>query len=127
MAWEPITRGKPKVMGINAEGPGLLDVSVPLSSVPPPAWVQFFDSPPDVSVSVTIHPPRLSGREVFITPPDGQIREYVAQVDTRIGAANRMYEDIELPRLREQGERQQTLHDQERVRIERAQDEVDDL
>ena len=98
-AWRPIARGTPDVRGVHSEHSGLLIVRIDLEPAPDEAWAQFFQSPSGVGISLGMHPPRLMGRSIEITPPDNQIEAYVAHVDERIAAANAFYEREVLPRI----------------------------
>jgi hypothetical protein len=100
MKWDPISRGKPRVRGVNPQDSGLIDVEIDLSITPPPEWAQAFTNPPDVPISMGMHPPTLSGpRGVELQLPDGELEAYVANIDARIAAANDYFERQVLPSL----------------------------
>lgn len=77
MPWQAITRGKPKVLGVNQQYPGLLDISIPLSPRPDREWQALFEHPPGVGISISMHPPRIDGGTVRITPSENEVKAYV--------------------------------------------------
>jgi hypothetical protein len=125
--WQPITRDKPEVHGVNAQYPGLLDVSIRLSSYPDDAWSQFFLSPSGVGLPLSMHPPKLSGKAIFIRPPDNEVEAYVRHVDERLDAANRYYENTVLPRLRAQREAERRASDEKQERLDAARRRIEEL
>ena len=96
--WESITRSAVTVTGLVDGSPELINVTVKLSATPPTAWATFFDHPVGVDAAVG-GSSRLDRDQVFITPADDEIPAFVAQVDARIAAANRYYEDDLLPKI----------------------------
>jgi len=99
MAWNRITRGKPRVRGINSRYPGLINVEIDLSATPPSEWAEAFDHPSGVSISMGMHPPERSGSTIRLMCPDSELEAYVANVDARIAAANDSFERQVLPSL----------------------------
>lgn len=69
-----------------------------LSETPPPEWAQAFAHPSNVPISLSMHPPELSGSTVRIRPPDEEFGPYVDHVEMRIIAANNYYEEHVLRR-----------------------------
>jgi len=127
MNWTPIARENPEVRGIDPQAPGLLDVTIRLRPTPPREWVELFEHPPGVSISMAMHPPRLSGATVRIRPPDDELEAYLAHVDQRIDAANREFEERFLPQIRARAAREAQNTEQERLRIEEAKRKAQDL
>src|SRR4051812_39513571 len=93
-----VERGKPDVLGPDPTAPGLLLIDVPLTPHPDRAWAEifggssFFDAPPGVSMSVSMHPPRLMGGKVQLRTPDAEVEKYLQHLDERITAANAEYQ-----------------------------------
>lgn len=120
MNWKRITRGEVDVRGVNKKYPGLLDVRIPLSEVPPREWTGYFERPVGISISMSMHPPHLSGAEVVLRPSDDDLEEYVQHVDERIQAANVRYEREVLPQLRALEAQQQREAAEVESRLEAA-------
>jgi hypothetical protein len=100
MAWTRITRGKPRVRGVNAKYSGLIDVEIDLNpATPPREWAEFFSRPFAVPTSLSMHPPELAGTTVRLMCPDNELDAYVTNVDARIEAANTFFESQVLPSL----------------------------
>ena len=54
------------------------DVKIPLEPQPDRYWMEIFNrGPSGVSYSVSMHPPRVVGGSVVITPPDDKVEDYV--------------------------------------------------
>src|SRR5687768_5797122 len=106
MTWTPITRGQPDVLGVHPQWKGLLKVRIQLSRSPPSEWARFFMDAIGVSLPMNMHRPELYGAELMLRPPDSELDAYVQKIDERIGSANTQYEQLVLPRLRAQEERQ---------------------
>ena len=127
MNWKPIERGKPVVKGIHQEYKGLLVLRIPLSEIPPPAWALFFEDPKGVSISVSMHPPRLTGNTVEMWPPDDEVEAYVEHVDARIAGANNMFKKEELPRIQRQARSEAEAKQDEERRIDAAKGKLENL
>ena len=97
MKWVPITRRTPKVVGVNRKYAALLDVEMDLSQSPPDGWAGAFMQPSGIPITMGMHPPRLEGSTIILTPPDDQVEACVAHVDARIAHANERYERFVLP------------------------------
>lgn len=122
MAWTPITREEPKVLGVHRQWKGLLDVRIRLSRTPPPEWGQFFAQGIGVILPMSMHLPELRGAEVLLRPPDNELQVYVQKVDERIQSANAQYEQLVLPRLRAQEEQQMKVAEETERRVAAARE-----
>ncbi len=98
-SWTPITRNKPEIEGVHPQKRGLLVVKITLSQDPPEPWRQAFLNPTEVPVSASMHPPKVYGEHIAITPPESELREYVLHVDERIASANTYYQTTVWPAL----------------------------
>ncbi len=127
MTWTPISRGKPQAKGSDPEYRRLLRIEVELSQVPPDGWEAEFNNPEGLSVSMSMHPPRLRGRTVYLTPQDDQLEEYVKALDDRVAAANKGYERRILPRLQAAEQARRQADEEETRRREDAQRRLDKL
>lgn len=127
MKWTPITRGKPKVLGINEKYSGLLNVELDLSDTPPREWAEFFTHPTGIGISMSMHPPKLSGHIVSLRPPDGEIEKYVNHIDERIVAANAYYERQVIPDLEAAEARQEQSRKAEQMRLDEARRRAEKL
>ncbi|MHB8382051.1 MAG: hypothetical protein ACYDC3_06890 [Candidatus Binataceae bacterium] len=103
--WTPITRRELQVIGDHPDYPGLLQVVISLSEEPPEKWQEFFMNPTGVGISMSMHPPEISGGEIGISPPDNELERYVRHVDERIDAANQRYSREVLPQITLQEQR----------------------
>jgi hypothetical protein len=120
MSWEPIRRGKPEVQGVHSEYSGLLRVRIPLEGSVTEEWSHHFLHPTGVGISLSMHPPELSGRSVRIQPPDDELKQYVRHVDERIRAANERYEAQVLPRLEAEANKRANAEERRAQRLEAA-------
>jgi hypothetical protein len=126
--WTRIIRsGPPKRLKVDEKYRGLLNVELALNATPPPEWAYAFANPSDVPISLSMHPPELSGSTVRIRPPDEQFGSYVDHVEMRIIAANKWYEEHVLPQRLVGEERQQSDRDEEKERLDRAKREAEDM
>jgi hypothetical protein len=98
MAWEPIHRGKPEVLGVNSADTARLDVRIALDVTPPAEWSAYFLSPMRLRVDPAMKAPEIDGQVIWIRPPDAELAAYVGHVDERIAGANQRYEEEVLPR-----------------------------
>src|SRR5262249_20959805 len=119
MEWKPIARER--IAGENvdrhAEASELLEVRIRLSDEPPPDWVQAFERGFNTTTYLSMHPFRIEGDEVVITPPDNELEAYVASVDQRIAAANNWYETQVWPRIVQRQQVEQAREDAEAKRL----------
>ena len=82
---------------------GLLLIDVPLTPSPDEAWAAIFGSddpwhaPPGVSISLSMHPPRLFGGKVQLRSPDAEVERYLQHLDDRITATNSEYKRRIIP------------------------------
>ena len=120
MNWQPIRRTNSEIIGRHSRYMGLLEVEIEISGDPPGEWAQAFQHPEGVGISLSMHPPRLSGAIIYITPPDNEIESYVAHVDDRIRAANATYEKRYLPNILDREEARNQAAEEERLRLEDA-------
>ena len=127
MEWEPIERGRPEVDGVDPDYEGLLRVRIDLSRRPSREWAEFFLNPVGVGISLSMHPPELSGSSISIRPPDTELETYVAHVDERIEAANERYEQEVLPTLRRAAETRAGEEEERTRRLEDAKKRAEDL
>lgn len=125
--WQPITRGKPEVEGIDPDASGLLIVTIPLEPEPDHVWAQFFTSPVGVEMSFAMHAPEISYRSVRIRTPDAELEQYVAHVDERIRSANERYEREVLPELKREREAADAAAADEASRLDAARRRAEDL
>src|SRR6478736_7935511 len=96
-SWEQIRRVSVEVTGVDAKNSGLLNVVVQLSAAPPQEWPHRFENPVGTAGPSTLHQPRVNGSRVTLHVEDDRMREYLEDVDARIGAANLYYEGEVLP------------------------------
>jgi hypothetical protein len=128
MAWTRIVRsGSPRVRGVDAQYPGLMKADMDLNISPPAEWAQAFSNPSDVPISMSMHPPELSGSTIRIRYPDGQLAAYVANVDARCEAANVYFERHILPGLNAAEAQAQNDRETAQARVAREQLEADKL
>ncbi len=122
-----VERGKPDVLGPDPTASGLLLIDVPLTPHPDRGWAEifsgssFFNAPPGVSLSVSMHPPRLMGGKVQLRAPDTEVENYLQHLDERIAAANTEYERRVAPELEQQRKEAEAEAEHTRRRIEDAQ------
>jgi hypothetical protein len=120
MAWEPIHRGKPEVLGVNVADTARLDVRISLDAAPPAEWSALFLSPTRLRVDPAMKAPEIDGQVIWIRPPDAELAAYVGHVDERIAGANQRYEQDVLPRLRIQQPRDLDTAAHQDQRVEQA-------
>jgi hypothetical protein len=118
--WQRIELGEPKVLGINKDYSGLLEVDVPLTPAPDLHWVAVFDRGAGVPHSVSMHPPRLHGAGVRLRPPDAEVEAYMDALRQRVAATNDEYEQRILPALNAEAERGEEEAADQRRRVEDA-------
>lgn len=94
------------VRGRTSRYSGLLDVDIELSHRTPEAWARFLQNPSGIGVSVSMHPPSLSGSTVKITPPDDEVDKYARHIEERVAHTNRWFEETALPQINAAEERQ---------------------
>ena len=122
-----IKPGKPKVLGVDSTYSGLLNVEIPLTPTPDRYWTEIFNNGPrDVPFSLSMHPPRLAGGTVRITPPDSEVERYVEYIAARVESTNRNYTERIEPRLSAQQAAEEREEADRKRRIEEAQSRVDD-
>ena len=128
MAWTRIVRSaKPRPRGVDSQYPGLINADMDLNISPPPEWVQAFNSPSDVPISMSMHPPKLAGSSIRIRYPDGQLEAYVANVDARCEAANLYFERHILPALTAAEAQARSYRETAQARLAREQREGEKL
>src|SRR5437773_11900874 len=120
--WQPIKRGSPEVEGVSGRATGLLRVHIPLDRDPPREWEQSFLHPAGINISLSMHPPKISGDEIIITPPDSELEEYVRHVDERIRVANEFYSREVVPRMKRHQEAADARRADEERRLREARD-----
>lgn len=122
MSQTAIKPGKPKVLGVNGQHSGLLNVEVPLDPRPDRYWTEIFNrGPANVEYSLSMHPLTVSGDKVRLQPPDDEVERYVEQAKRQIEGANREYAERIEPQLRAQKEAAEHAEAERRRRIEDAQ------
>lgn len=127
MRWEPITITGRRVKGRNAQYEGLLDVDIDLSTTPPTAWAQFFMNPSGIGISISMHPPSLSGSTVHIRPPDDEVERYAKHIEERVAHTDRWFEETALPEISAAEERQRAEKEAEAERLREAQRKLDEM
>jgi hypothetical protein len=115
------------VLGVHPEYSGLLEIEVELDPYPPRGWEQGFNHPEGVGISLSMHPPRLSGSTIYIMPPDKQVEDYIKHIDERIDAANAIFEKRHLPELHAAEDARNKAEDEKRQRLEEAQRKLKNL
>ncbi len=121
MTWTPIKRGKPEVRGVHSQYSGLLEVFVPLTPFPPPGWTL------DPRPSVIGRRPKEVGGGAMITASDAELEEAIKDLDERIEAANRTYEQDVLPKRKAEEERQRLEAEKLDARLAAARKKLDKL
>jgi hypothetical protein len=127
MEWEPITITGRKVRGPNSQYAGLLDVDIELSHRPPKVWARFFENPSGIGISLSMHPPTLSGSTVRITPPDDGVEKYAQHIEERLAHTNQWFEETALPQINAAEERQRAEDEAEAERLQEAQRKLDEM
>jgi hypothetical protein len=123
-----IQAGKPKVLGNDSQFSGLLNVEIPIEPHPDRYWTDIFNNgPPGVSFSLSMHPPKVVGGTVRITPPDKELDRYVQHVNERIDGTNRYYAQNVEPKLRAHAEAEEREKKDRQRRIEEAQSHLDEV
>lgn len=125
--WKPVERTAVKIVGVDPQASGLLEVHIELDRDPPVEWAAMFDHPTGIGISLSMHPPRLAYDVVHIRPPDDELEKYVAHVDEQIGHANARYANEVLPRLEAQRVCERTAEAEQARRIADAQRRAGDL
>ncbi len=126
MSQTDIKPGKPKVLGVDANYKGLLNVEIPLDPHPDANWAAIFSrGPSGVSYSLSMHPPQLVGGKIVIRPPDGDVEKYVEVVKARIDGTNREYAEQVEPVLKARQEAADREKAERQRRIEQAQKRLD--
>jgi hypothetical protein len=121
-----VKRGQPKVIGIDREYPGLIQVHAYLEPAPDEHWATIFRSPNGYGHPVSMHPPALHHHRVELRPPDGEIEQYIVKLDERIRLTNKQYERDVLPQLEAAREAKRAAEQRERNRLDAAQRVVDE-
>jgi hypothetical protein len=123
---DKVTRGQPKVVGVDSEYAGLIQVHVYLEPAPDEHWAAIFRGPNGYGHPLSMHPPALYHDRVELRPPDGEVEQYIAKLDERIRRANEQYERDVLPQLEAAREARRAATEQERQRLEAAQRALDE-
>ena len=122
-----IRLGEARVLGVDREASGLLNVEVPLEPRPDRFWLQIFESgPPGPMWPVSMHPPRLSGATVQIRPPDAELEMYLDRLRERVEATNAYYAREVAPELERQQKAAEDQASEDQRRIEEAQRRLDE-
>lgn len=127
MDWEPVTITGRKVRGRNNQYSGLLDVDIELSHRPPEVWARFFESPSGIGISISMHPPSLSGSTVHIRPPDDEVEKYAQHIEERVAHTNKWFEETALPQINAAEERKRAEDAAEAERLKEAQRKLDEM
>jgi hypothetical protein len=122
-----IKAGKARVLGIDQEASGLLNVEVPLEPKPDEYWTEIFISgPPGPVWPISMHPAHLSGGTVELRPPDRELDKYLEELNTRIESTNRSYAQEIAPKIKAEQERQKSAAEESKRRIEEARRRLDE-
>ena len=122
------TRGKPQVVGIDPEAPGLVQILVPLGQAPDSEWCAIFAGPPPgYGYSLGRHSPALFHDRIELRAPPEDVGDYIRDLDARMAATNAEYERTVRPRKDAERQRRDELAGEERRRIEEAQRQIDEL
>jgi hypothetical protein len=117
--------GEPRVIGVNSQHSGLLDLEIPLLPKPDDDWSQIFNGmPPGVSFAPSMYPLQVRGGTVYMTPPDDEIEIYVEQAKALVHGTNTYYNANVAPKLKQiQDEREAEAADRKR-RVEEATEKL---
>ena len=127
MKWSPIQRVDKQVENGFSVSTSLLKIRIELSRNPPDEWIQAFLDAKEASKSSTIHPPKINGKNIYITPPSYEIEVYIKHIDERIAGANKYYKNTILPRIQQKEAAREADENRKRSRIEKAQSELDNI
>ena len=127
MEWEPITRGKIKVLD-RQSNPVVILAEAPLSASPDSEWQQAFSNPAGVEAPSTMRQPKLNGNAVAIEVSRAdELPRVVAYVDGAIRWANQYYESTVVPRLRREAGDRGREGQVRQAEIEKAREIAEDL
>jgi hypothetical protein len=107
--WEPIKR-REVAPTVEALPNHRVRLGINLTRSPDATWSDFFHRPIDVPISLSSLRPSIEGSSVTVTTTDERFEATIVELLARIDAANRMYEEQVLPKLR--SERRQKDQDE---------------
>jgi hypothetical protein len=124
-----ITAGKPELVGIYEQAPGLIRIRLPLSPRPDARWITIFNElPPGVTSSMSMHhPPQASSGSIAGLTPDDMIESYVAHIRERVAGANTYYNAEIAPGLKAAVERVVADDDEEQRRLNEIRKRLENL
>jgi hypothetical protein len=121
--WDPIEIiGVPEFVGVHPQHSGLNVFDILLSASPDQEWIHHFETYPS-----SMHPFRVRGDRIRITPGEGELAVYLEEVRSRACMTNTMYREIVLPVLREREAAAARQEVEQHERIDRARREAENL
>lgn len=118
------------VLGVDPDAKGLLKAEIELNNTPPEKWkANFNKSIPsgDISISISMHPPKVRGNKVMIRFPDDELEKYLDHVEERIDAVNEHFENKVLPRIKAKQKKEEEEREKKEKRINKAQKRADEI
>jgi hypothetical protein len=123
MNWDPIEIiGAPEFVEVHPHYPALNVFDIKLSRSPDREWIHHFETYPS-----SMHPFRVGGDRIRITPSEGELSAYFEEVKRRVRMTNTMYQENVLPWLREREAAAARQEGEQHERIERARREAEKL
>ena len=123
MDWNPIEIiGVPEFVEVHPQYSGLNVFDVRLSGSPDREWIHHFET-----YASSLHPFRVGGDRIRITPAEGELSAYFEEVKRRARMTNTMYQQAVLPMLRERQATAARQQGDQHERIERARREAENL
>jgi hypothetical protein len=123
MDWNPIEiLGVPEFVEVHPQYSRLNVFEIRLSGSPDREWIHHFETYPS-----SMHPFRVDGDRIRITPAEGELSAYFEEVKRRGRMTNTMYREIVLPLLREREAAAARQEVAQHERIERARREAERL
>ncbi len=123
-----VQKGKPHVVGVDADAPSVVWIEIPLVPYPDTEWQAIFDAvPPGVSYSIAHGPPMISPPGVKIRCSEGDIEGSVNEARERVEGTNREYARTVIPRREAQLKRAQEMSQETAETMKRVQEKLDQL
>lgn len=93
----PIKPLRVEVAGIHPRYARLLIIEIELDQAPTPRWIELFHLAAQSLPWIEMHPPKVTGSKIVLTPTDGDLEDEVAHVEERVQLANtRWREELEM-------------------------------